>query len=370
MLASLAPLISRGVIDNTSRDITHLHLWGVDKGEPMEFVIQGNCLPDIAGCRVTFENHACIHTRREEHPVLHRMRELCGKETLAGDMTLSRRVPEQDNRRALQNLLSLEFFPGTKLRILIESLDYSFDISLPQWEMSDAEATAQRFLNRENMRAHVAVNIAQFCGPGMVDIRNGKYPWSTWDETLNRAEAGMAIFPTVREKYRFDPDRRTAEAYVMGRDDLLGDLATEDEAHLPPDTSGEKNWEVVDFLRPEEAQKVREAMQLPLFTETSRVTMLIQKQLMRNGQPQGEEAERFVNTYAAAVSHILAALLSTYKETFILTDMLKRVELISRSIGNLPAMLSSVPPEGAALIREALAALLTQLDTFAASIRR
>ena len=37
MLALITPLITRGVIDNTSRGVTHLTLWGIDGGEPIDF---------------------------------------------------------------------------------------------------------------------------------------------------------------------------------------------------------------------------------------------------------------------------------------------------------------------------------------------
>lgn len=366
MLAALSPLISRGVIDNTARDTITLRLWGVDEGEPLEYVMQGNCLPDIAGCCVRFENRACIQPQRGENPVLRRMRAESHKTTLAGDITLSRRVPERDNRRALQNILSLEFFPGTELRVLLESVDYTFDISLPQWRMTEAEAAAQHFFNREAMRAHVALNVVQFCGPGMVEIRDRRFPGSAWDERLNRAEACMAIYPTVQDKYRYDSDRRAAEAYVMGCDTQLGRLAMEDEAQLPPEKP-KRTQEVVDFLSPEDAAEVKRAMHHPLFTETSRVTMLVQEQMMKNGQPRGQEAERFVNAYAAAVSHILATLLITRQESYRPELVAQRLAHISRALADMPALLGK---ERGALLQEALGALISKVDEFAASLQR
>lgn len=366
MLAALSPLISRGVIDNTTRDIITLRLWGVDEGEPIEYVMQGNCLPDIAGCRVSFTNRACIQPQRGEHPVLRRLRAESHKTTLAGDITLSRRIPEQDNRRALQNILSLEFFPGTELRVLLESVDYEFDISLPQWSMTEAEAAAQRFFNRDAMRAHVAVNVQHFCGPGMVEIRDKSFPGASWDERLNRAEACMAIYPTVQDKYRYDSDRRAAEAYVMGCDALLGRLAMEDEAQLPPEKA-RRTQEVVDFLSPEDATEVKRAMHHPLFIETSRVTMLVQEQVMKNGQPRGQAAERFVNAYAAVVSHILSTLLITRADAYNVSVVSARLEHISRSLSKLPGLLGK---ESSALLQESLGALICKVDEFAASLQR
>lgn len=370
MLASLSPLISRGVIDNTVRDIVQLRLWGADSGEALDFVLEGNCLPDIAGCRVNFTNRRCIPALKEEHPVLKRLRAETQR-TLIGDITLSRRQPEPDNRRALQNILSVEFFIGTELRVLIESDDFEYDLSLPQWQMSWAESNAQALLNMENLRAHVAENVSHFCGPALADIKASGFPACKWDLRLNRAEAGMAIFPTIEEKYRFSPRRRAELAYVMGRTDILGNMAQEDEAHLPPDPAAEQRaWEVVDFLEPEYARSVKRAMHHPLFMETSRMTGLVQTRLMKaNGQPQSKEAERFISGYAALVSHILATILLTRQREFNRDLALQRLTLIARRVGDLPALFDNPMGENNALIREATAALVTKLEDFSATLQ-
>ncbi len=369
MLASLSPLISRGVIDNTARDIVQLRLWGADPGEPLEFVLEGNCLPDIAGCRVSFTNRRSIPALKEEHPVLKRLRAESAR-TLIGDITLSNRRPEQDNRKALQNVLSVEFFIGTELRVLIESDAFDYDLSLPQWEMSWAEANTQSMLNMENLRAHVAANMAQFCGPALADIKASGFPCCKWDLRLNRAEAGMAIYPTIEEKYRYSPSRRAELAYVMGRTDILGSMAQEDEAHLPPDPAAEHSaWEVVDFLEPEYARPVKRAMHHPLFHETSRMTGLVQTRLMKpNGQPRSKDAERFISGYAALVSHILATILLTRQREFNRDLALQRLTLIARRVGDLPALFDNPMGEQNALIREATAALVTKLEDFSATL--
>ena len=56
MLAQIAPLITRGVVDNTTPGYVELRLWGIDEGEPIDILLTGNCLADIAGCRVNFTN--------------------------------------------------------------------------------------------------------------------------------------------------------------------------------------------------------------------------------------------------------------------------------------------------------------------------
>lgn len=88
MLALITPLISHGVIDNTVRNTVTLQLWGIDGGEPLEYTMRGNCLRDIAGCRVSFVNKGAAPERREEHQVLRTLRD-DHRMPIAGDITLS-----------------------------------------------------------------------------------------------------------------------------------------------------------------------------------------------------------------------------------------------------------------------------------------
>ena len=256
MLAIITPLITHGVIDNTTRGVTHLTLWGVDEGEPVDFILEGNCLRDIAGCRVSFTNKQCTQRQAEEHPVLARMRSHAKGTVRAGDITLSRRVPEQDNRRALCNQLSIEIFVQRDTRILIESTDFRYDISLPQWEMSWQEANTQAFLNMEALRDHVAYNVARFKGPALQLIQEEKLPSCSWDMRLNRAEAYMAIHPTIRSKYLYEINslRRSDERRHIHRQQQFNKLEFIEEKRgrarrLAP-TNNQRDWRRGGPLRP------------------------------------------------------------------------------------------------------------------------
>lgn len=372
MLAQIAPLITRGVVDNTTPGYIELKLWGIDDGEPIEFLLTGNCLPDIAGCRVDFTNNSPLPHPGKEHPVLKGLRE----ETRAartGDMTLSRRLPEQDNRRAITNVLSLEFFLVPETRVLIELSNFSFDISLPQWKLSWAEANAQTFLNMDALRAHVEWNMEHFVGPGMADLRNTDFPACAWDSHLNRAEAAMAIFPTIREKYRYEENGYNALAYVMGRMDILAQKAAEDEAQMPPDPQEPaREWEVVDFVEPEYAAEVKRALHHPLFAETSHLTAIINQTLMlRKPEQPTSETEEFINQYAATVSHILATILLSRQKSFSLELACKRLAIIKQRISGLAGRGSRLLNQpAAAMLQEASAALLSRLDDFDTRLRR
>ena len=54
MLADLTPIIRNGIIDNTTRGTIRLMLWCEGETAPIALEMAGNCLQDIAGCRVKF----------------------------------------------------------------------------------------------------------------------------------------------------------------------------------------------------------------------------------------------------------------------------------------------------------------------------
>lgn len=367
MLALITPLITRGVIDNTTRGVTHLTFWGVDEGEPIDFILEGNCLRDIAGCRVTFTNRQTTRAQKEEHPVLKQLRSHSQGHVQMGDITLSRRVPEQDNRRALSNQLSIEIFVQRETRLLIETADFDYDISLPQWEMSWQEANSQAFLNMEALRDHVAYNVSRFEGAAVLIIHEEKLPSCSWDARLNRAEAYMAIHPTIRAKYRHEINGQMSEAYVMDRTDLLNQMAAEDEAHMPPESSNERPWDVLDFVLPDHAKAVKEAMHHPLFQETSRLTALVQKHIMVRENAGKPEAEEFIKRYAGVVSYILATILLTRQSSFPVDLASRRVQISQRLIQDLCARSHRVNQDIANLFCEAAGLLISKLEDFAAT---
>ena len=369
MLALITPLITRGVIDNTTRGVTHLTFWGIDEGEPVDFILEGNCLRDIAGCKVTFTNRQAAGRQKEEHPVLAKLRSHAHGAVQAGDITLSRRIPEQDNRRAISNLLSIELFVQRETRLLIETADFDYDISLPQWDMSWQEANAQAFMNMEALRDHVAYNVSRFQGAAMALIHEEKLPSCSWDARLNRAEAYMAIHPTIRAKYRHETGGRMSEAYVMDRTDLLNQMAAEDEAHMPPEQDADREWDVLDFVLPDHAKAVKGAMQHPLFHETSRLTALVQQHMMVRENIGREEAESFIKRYAGVVSYILATILLTRQSSFPVDLASRRVQIIQNHLRDLCGRSRRVNQDISALFCEAAELLIGKLEDFASTFQ-
>ena len=365
MLALLTPLISHGVIDNTVRDTVTLQLWGIDGGEPLEFHLHGNCLRDIAGCRVSFVNNGAAPERTEEHRVLRTLRD-DQRMPYLGDITLSRRERDLDNKRGMSNLLSIEFFLSREMRVLIETSLFTFDISLPQWSMSWEEANAQAFLNMEALRAHVEENVKRFRSAAFNDINNNGFPPCDWDYRLNRAEACMSIYPTIRSKYRFSEDASNSIAYVMDRNDILDRHAAEDEAHLPPGETRE--WGMLDFVEPAYAQEVDRAMHHRLFQTTNRLTDLVQHHVLEpSGGRISEDGQRFVNGYSVLVSHILATILLVRQRQFPAELALRRARAITARLQMLAQYAEKL--DAAPKLRNAVDALLERLDEFVSKLQ-
>ncbi len=371
MLANISALIERGSIDNTTRDLIDMRLWCIDGLEPLHLRMKGNCLRDIAGCRVNFINNSAGAKLQEEPSVLHSLRHPSGR-LFAGDITLSRRVQEPNNRRGLANMLSLEFFGGYQIRFLIESSHFTTDITLPQWKMSWEEDNAQSFINMDMLRNHVAFCVQHFQGSTR-SATEEDFPVCAWDERLNRAEAYMAIYPTIHEKYRHTPGGYLSAAYVMDRMDFLGREAQLDESHQPPNPETyNRDWEVMDFVDPDYTGAVAQAMRHPLFMATSLMTAAVQRTLM-GGKTHMNVAprpiERYITIYAGIVSHILATILLSQEGVPYSQQAATRIKLLCDRLSKLAPLCKLLPLETQQELQQAAETLHQRLCDFSATLK-
>ena len=367
MLALLSPLITRGIIDNTENGLIDLSLWFVDDKEPLHLRLSGNCLRDIAGCRIEFSNPLSASVK--EVPELINSLRYTPHHYTAGDITFSRRVPDADNRAAISNYLYIEFFVDDEKRVLLEFTAIPFDISLPQWTQSWEEDNLQQLLNMEALRTHIQSNLKQYKGPSLSALRQDM-PSCHWDFILNRAEAKMAIYPSIHTKYGTEPGGYLAAAYVMERTAFLGKLATEDEAHLPPDPKEmNRDWEVTDFLEKDQAEAVYRAMHHPLFQEASRVTMLVQQYIIRGNEKirASKEADAFLGCYAGFVSHLLASLLMADEKDYRAAAH-DRLQILMKRLQELETMTLGMPTTFSDRLRQALSGLRENTELLLSSL--
>lgn len=371
MLVNLTSALRRGIIDNTTRDSIRLLLWCADEERPVALEMSGNCLRDIAGCRVEFTLNGRypspdLARRASLTDMVHslgNMQHSC----IAGDITLSRRSPAQELRGALANLLSIEFFSGVQMRFLIESAEYEFSISLPEWECTRACESAQEIANMSALHDHVLANVAAFRGPSIAHLGE-EMPPCRWDAVLNRAEAYMVIASSIHEKYMVHPRGRLAEAFVLDQLDFLDEKAGEAEQgkRFTATRRRAPYWEVLDFMNPSQADKVRQAMRHPLFEATANMSATVQRHIIEemSHYRDSQQIDALLSSYSGIISHVLSTILLTQDEQFPLKTATTRVSVLCQRMERLKRYGKELRPKAQKAFLRRADALISELQNF------
>lgn len=368
MLANLTPIIRRGVIDNTTRGRIVLQLWCARAGAPLHLELQGNCLQDIAGCRVEFELKASfppsVSRDKQLYQLVESLQRQEGPDTLAGDMTLSRRVRLRRPTQTQINLLSLEFFRGTQDRFIIETDAFNFELSLPTWECNSACASAQEVLNMCALRDHVSAVVETFRGPG-ISKSDEDMPRCKWDYVLNRAEAYMTVAPTIIDKYAGRPRSTQAEAFVMERQHMLARMVEE----VPPSPY---TWQVLDFMDPEDAELTRQAMEHPLFECTARLSALVQRYVLEDMEHYRDNADidTLLSCYAGIISNTLATIMLILDERAAARLARLRANSLHTRMQTLLRLSHALQPKARDQFQHGAEELIAELKTFVCTLRR
>ncbi len=139
--------ILRGELDNTVRGRVAGRIWLAGLDEPLVLDLRGDCAPDLAGCRLTFENPTA--QPMTEH------RPSADQSGYVGDITASQKVrmpdvPIEEFVRMKDapwhwaNALYLEWYSDANGRVVVQTTDFTLQISAPEWTMTDAEYRASR----------------------------------------------------------------------------------------------------------------------------------------------------------------------------------------------------------------------------------
>ncbi len=163
MAIRLDKSIIRGEITNEIQGRVTGRIWLLGKAEPIELNLAGNCLRDLAGCRLLFENAVPRH----DPAVTIVATQQTG---VVGDMTASRknRIPTVSDSEIMDyveaglaiptrvaNCLYLEWFSDLNGRMVIESVDFKLEITTPQWSMTAAEDVLQTRESQGNFHAYL-----------------------------------------------------------------------------------------------------------------------------------------------------------------------------------------------------------------------
>jgi len=256
MATRLHSAIIRGEISNETPGFVTGRIWLAGRTAPLVLNLRGNCLRDIAGCTLTF-----INPEPERMPVLDILSDV--QDGAAGDMTASRKsrvatVSDAEVARLLENRmpvptrlansLYLEWFSNANGRLVIETTDFTLQISPPVWTMSAEEeaqqmAEAQRMFNRyldiitgmdvgddeeedeafeeeEDDFNSEAVEALQFSDEPLNEFE--------WEQELRDADRRAEAYQEAFDRYRDHPHRDKMIAEAMGWDPSEVDEITEE----------------------------------------------------------------------------------------------------------------------------------------------
>lgn len=163
MAIRLEKAVIRGELSNEIRGQVTGRLWLLGRKDPLTFKLLGDCLRDLAGCVLSFENpnpeplpHLDLLAAIQQGPV--------------GDMTASRkaRVPTVSESdlldllakgksipAKLSNILYLEWFSDTNGRVVIEAPDFNVSLSEAFWKMDRQDGTAQELANQHAFHDYI-----------------------------------------------------------------------------------------------------------------------------------------------------------------------------------------------------------------------
>ena len=231
--------VEHGLIDNTVEGLTTGKIWLVGRDEPLILSLNGDCWRDLAGSVLEFEN--------PNPTAMPEAAELDTEQTgIVGDITASRkaRIPEiseeemdecersgRDIPFCWRNVLYMEWFSEINGRVLIEAAGYDLKISGKEWEMDEDQEEAQKLANLSAMRDFLAqvIGRAEPDDPPGTGGKTGELDEYEWEERLKESDRLTDAYQEVLEKYIEDPDSERKEAFAMGWDGLLGELAERDE---------------------------------------------------------------------------------------------------------------------------------------------
>ena len=238
--------VIRGEIDNTVEGQTTGRIWLAGRDEPLTLELVGDCWRDLAGTRLTFQNPSPVAGEDSAEIETH-------QKGIIGDMTASKkaRVPlvgDGEMREIRQgggeipcewkNVLYLEWFSEINGRVVIETTEFKLDVSPHEWTMDADDEEAQKLANLNAMRDFMAQVIRRREPSEEAEDFSDEMDEFAWEQRLKESDRLTDAYQEVLEKYMEDSDCERKEAFVMGWDGLLEEMAERDEAQMRDAANG------------------------------------------------------------------------------------------------------------------------------------
>jgi hypothetical protein len=238
--------VLKGEVDNRQRGRVRGSVWLVGQDEPVMLDLSGNCLRDLAGCLVKFSNPGAAATLDERTDLVN------PQAGTAGEITASRKVrvvdvPLEEALRLgkegktapdhMANSLYIEWFSEANGRVVIESSNYTIDVSAPAWTLSPKEEQEQIAASHQAIRdwldridrRRTDEEAAEFDPDSEKPLDEFGY-----EKFMRESDARTDKYMELLEKYEGHPDCEKIVARQMGWEWLEEALEADERGALPP----------------------------------------------------------------------------------------------------------------------------------------
>jgi hypothetical protein len=233
--------VLRGDIDNRTRGCVTGRVWLAGVEQPLLLELNGDCMPDLAGCELTFENPNAVPMSTKP-PALRQRGPV-------GDITAARKVRVFDvpiseamsmikrgetPPEHMANGVYLEWFSDSSGHVIIESADYRLKISTPSWRFT-REEIAERERRAAEGDTPFAIAIHS-------DGETHQWDEARYEQFLRESDALTEKYGRLLEKYGDDPESERIIAREMGwkwLEEALADETAHEVSDEKIDESGE-----------------------------------------------------------------------------------------------------------------------------------
>lgn len=201
----ISEAVVTGYIDNRTRGkmTGEIHLYGVE--EPIIVELIGNPLRDLAGRQCEFHNPAPVPL--DEKEIFHRQTGTVGDMTASKKVTYNEKGDGDETIFVHSNALYLEWFSEADGRVVLESADFEVKLSLPEWEMSSEEETAQRKQNEKTMYEFLRDLEGKLKPDKLPDLSDIEVLNEfEWELLFKENDARAAAISELADKYQDAPD--------------------------------------------------------------------------------------------------------------------------------------------------------------------
>jgi hypothetical protein len=247
MALRLEESVIGGEIDNRERGRISGKIWLIGRSRAVTLQLKGNCLRDLAGCLVQFKNPKAKATNEEKPEVVAHT-----QNGVIGDVTASRKVrvfdvPLEEALRIarehgsppehMANSLYIEWFSDSNGRVVIESADFTMNVSPPAWTMSLEEEQEQIAATQQAMRDWLdrLDDALQSQQEETFDPEADK-PLDEfgYEKMMRESDARTDKYMELLDKYEGHPDQERIVAREMGWEWLEEALEADERGALPP----------------------------------------------------------------------------------------------------------------------------------------